>query len=170
MSSITEVNYYIDSGEICDSTWNSFNFNSDQHGFYIVEKFSDLRYSFSSTNGQSYLVESSLNQPSSVLSKFPQPENDSRDETYSLELSVCEVKPLGHSIGRQTNTIVEVSKQKGMIRTVADVVRRRDITPNEHIPSEQWETAEEAKIALDSWAYNMHLGGGHFSLNWIAGL
>ena len=105
LSSITEVNYYINSGETCDySTWNSF--------------------------------ESSLNQPSSVLSKFPQPENDSRDENYSLEPTVCEAQHLVHSIGRQTNTISEVSKQKGMIRTVADIVRRRDITLLEHIPSE----------------------------------
>ena len=150
LSSLTQINYSINYGQICDPTWHFTNSTSGQSDCYRTE---DSHYNLEQ---QSRIASTGRQIELSVTNFFL----SSSGESHIIQQSNTHPDDISYEQASQN------MDPKEKVRTVAEAVRRRDVTLPEHIPTELWKTSEEAKIELDSWAYNLKVGGGRFSLNW----
>ena len=142
LSSISEVNYSIDSGLVCNIISNSHNL----------------------MNNQLSLEDAVLRTPTPIQLKVHQ----MNPIVSNLVVMILRIIPIVHSQNTQESnrgfkeSILTERTYSNNFRCAGN--KRYYLT--RAYPTEIWKTAEEAKIDLDSWAYNLQVGCGCFSLNW----
>ncbi|KAI6648984.1 hypothetical protein LOD99_6867 [Oopsacas minuta] len=108
---------------------------------------------------------------------MPFPNNDFQTYLPDIGMSAHSTIPLAEQSTEESDTdlnstpmenanSIQTFQLKNTVRTVDDILRIRKICSPEHMSQRPWKSTDEAKVNLDSWAYNLHVGGGRFSLIW----